>query len=255
MAYSLWILVSYLLAIATADSVADDEKAAYSVTVVVYMLPITKWHSGCEEKFRNTIATTAERYCTDHAQSCYLQDHWQNGGSFEESDISLSSDFLSYRKPYFTTRFSLSLPTGVANTAEYLHDESPSKFYVHSTVLEDITVHAVSHFANVSGYYIIGVNDVEFSIPPNHMMNLALTLASFVILGLCLASCLLLNWKCGGEPDRVTHSDSEDDEATPMQKKPIVEMEAIGFNKPSGMEAASMVKTAQKVNGSNETKA
>ena len=35
----------------------------------------------------------------------------------------------------------------------------------------------------------------------------------------------------------------------------IVEMEAVGFSKPSGMEAASMVKSAQKVNGSNESKA
>ena len=56
-----------------------------------------------------------------------------------------------------------------------------------------------------------------------------------------------------GEPERV-EPDEEDEEEPKASKKPIVEMEAVGFSRPSGMEAASMVKSAQKVNGSNESK-
>jgi len=238
----------------TDDSSEDDGEAGeHYVDVVVYMLPLSDWDGGKEEAFKNVIATTANSYCATNPGLCYLEESWTDGGSFSEEDVALSSEHLTYKKPYLKTRFSLSLPTGVANKIEYFSEDATTKFVVHGTILEDITVHAVELFANTSGYHIIGVNDVELSIPPDNMMNMTMTISAFVILGLCLGIGALLNWKCGGEPERV-EPDEDEEEEPKASKKPIVEMEAVGFSKPSHMEAASMVKSAQKVNGSNETK-
>lgn len=238
------------------DDTDEAEASTHFVNIVVYMLPLTDWNGGYDDVFKNALAVTANQYCAKNARLCYLEDNWTDGGSFEEDNVAmwLSEKYLSYKKPYLKTRFSLSLPIGVANKLEYFNEDAPTKFVVHGTILEDITVHAVELFVNTSGYHIIGVNDVELSIPPDNMMNLALTLTAFAILGLCLAIGLMLNWKCGGEPERVEPDEDDADEPKAL-KKPIVEMEAVGFSKPSGLEAASMAKSAQKVNGNNETKA
>jgi len=239
----------------SSEEEGGDESTEHYVDVIVYMLPLPDWNEGNYETFKNAIAATANSYCANNARLCYLEDNWTDGGSFEEEDVSVSAEHLTYKKPYLKTRFSLSLPTGVVNKVEFFNEDAPTKFFVHGTILEDITIHAIDLFANKSGYHIIGVNDAEFSIPPDNMMNMVMTIVAFLILGLCLAIGALLNWKCGGEPERVEPDDDDDEEEAKTSKKPIVEMEAVGFSRPSGMEAAAMLKSAQKpANGNNETK-
>jgi len=245
-----WTILALLLAAATADPA--EEKLVNTAHATVYLCTVHQWHSTVVYQFRQALSVAADSYCSSNADACHLEEDWKDGGSFSVNDVVVLDDFPTYKKPYLKASFSVMLPTGVANNEEYLKAGSPTRFYVHSDTLQAISLQGASVFHNQSGYHIIGVNDLDLSIPPNQPLNIALSIAAVGLVGLCLGVGLILEWRCGGYHVPVTHSDSDDEDDAATSKNKPIEMDTIGF---STLEAVKTADSQAKINNGGESKA
>jgi len=167
--------------------VKDVSASSDTVTVLIYQLSESEW-TNQESNFKDAITNAANNFCDEDESQCLLTSGYTD---FLASAVTVDS--AEYTKPYLTVVFSLAY-TDSSQVTGALTD-------VPSSTLEDIIV--ASDFDDFN-YYIVQVNEVDLSMPPNDTLNIALSVVGLVILVICLTTCLILNWKCGSDPEPVS---------------------------------------------------
>jgi len=200
-----WItIIASVIAVLSLVAEAADTLDDQAVTVLIYQLTTSKWDSGKDSEFKDSIVSAVNSWCDiDPGDRCDLPDPYD---AFTSSGVELVADYPTYTSPYLTVKFALQYD----NPSQVV---GGSTTYLPASTLEVIIVN--SDFDDFS-HYIVKVNEEDLSIPPDATLNIALSVVGVVILIICLAVCLILNWKCGSDPEPVG---SEEDVTDPKNGK------------------------------------
>jgi len=213
-------IASYAALIALFTLIAD---ASETVTVSIYQLTKSKWEASQEDEFKSAIVDAANDYCQSNYEGCsFASSPGDDFTAFTTGDVNIVS--YSYTKPFLTVVFSLDY----ADSSE----SEGSATEVPSSDVQDIIVG--SDFDGFN-YHITEVDGVDLSIPPNTTLNIALSVVGVAILAICLTVCLILNWKCGSDPEPVGSDDeSADLKSGKTQPIELTSVETVKTVPPSG---------------------
>lgn len=199
-----WItIIASVITVFSLVAEAADTRDDQAVTVLIYQLTTSKWESGKESQFKDSIVSAVNSWCDVDPDRCDLPDPYT---AFTSSGVDIVPDYPTYTSPYLSVKFALQY----ADDSEVV---GGSTTYLPASTLEVIIVN--SDFDDFS-HYIVKVNEEDLSIPPDATLNIALSVVGVLILIICLTVCLILNWKCGSDPEPVG---SEDDVPDPKNGK------------------------------------